>query len=278
MSYILDALRKADAQRERDPARGIHAQPFAAAGARAPVRNAKAWLWLGIACLGLALVGATWWFSRPAVPGVVLAPGAAAPAMPALPAPAAMAPAPAPATAVPGTAVAERPATPDGAQMPARNAFRPPAGTVMPPAPTSVAPMATPAPAGPAQKAQRPPLPPPAATARATGPAGVAAPSSTPIAAAPASAPVPATAVPPAPAASGRVLTQAELPPEIQRELPKLVISGGVYSQNPAQRMLIVNGQVINEGAEPAAGVVLEQIRARTAVWRFRGYRYAVTY
>ncbi len=28
MSYILDALRKADAQRERDPAaRGIHAQP-----------------------------------------------------------------------------------------------------------------------------------------------------------------------------------------------------------------------------------------------------------
>ncbi len=26
MSYILDALKKADAQRERDPARGIHAQ------------------------------------------------------------------------------------------------------------------------------------------------------------------------------------------------------------------------------------------------------------
>ncbi|RYY69139.1 MAG: hypothetical protein EOO24_51245, partial [Comamonadaceae bacterium] len=29
MSYILDALRKADAERERDPARGIHAQPMA---------------------------------------------------------------------------------------------------------------------------------------------------------------------------------------------------------------------------------------------------------
>jgi general secretion pathway protein B len=27
MSYILDALRRADAERERDPGRGIHAQP-----------------------------------------------------------------------------------------------------------------------------------------------------------------------------------------------------------------------------------------------------------
>jgi general secretion pathway protein B len=245
MSYILDALRKADAQRERDPARGIHAQPFAAAGAGAPVRHAKAWLWLGIAAAALALVGASWWFSRPAVPGVVLAPGAAVPALP---------------------------AAPQGSPMPVRNAFPSPAVTVMPPAPASVAPMASPAPAAPTLKVQRPPLPPPVAVA--TGPVAGAAPPSTPVAAAPAAAaPAPA----PAPAA-GRVLTLAELPPEIQRELPKLVISGGVYSDNPAQRLLIVNGQVLNEGAEPAAGVVLEQIRARTAVWRFRGYRYSVTY
>ncbi len=74
------------------------------------------------------------------------------------------------------------------------------------------------------------------------------------------------------------MLTFAELPPEVQRDLPKLAISGGVYSDNAAQRMLIVNGQVLGEGAEPAPGVVLEQIRARTAVWRFRGYRYSVTY
>ena len=35
MSYILDALRKADAERERDPARGIHAQPLASASPQA---------------------------------------------------------------------------------------------------------------------------------------------------------------------------------------------------------------------------------------------------
>jgi general secretion pathway protein B len=42
--------------------------------------------------------------------------------------------------------------------------------------------------------------------------------------------------------------------------------------------MLIVGGQVMIEGQEVAAGVVLEQIRARSAVLRFRGLRYSVVY
>ncbi len=42
--------------------------------------------------------------------------------------------------------------------------------------------------------------------------------------------------------------------------------------------MLIVNGQVYNEGNEIAAGVVLEEIRNKTAVVRFRGSRYTVEY
>jgi len=93
--------------------------------------------------------------------------------------------------------------------------------------------------------------------------------------------PVPAQAAlspAPATAAPGRVLSVTELPAEVQRELPKLAISGGVYSDNAAQRMLIVNGQVLGEGAEPAPGVLLEQIRAKTAVLKYRGYRYAVAY
>jgi general secretion pathway protein B len=64
----------------------------------------------------------------------------------------------------------------------------------------------------------------------------------------------------------------------VQQALPKLAISGGVYSENVAQRMLIVGGQVVNEGAELAPGLVLEQIRARNAVLRFRGYKYSVVY
>lgn len=52
-----------------------------------------------------------------------------------------------------------------------------------------------------------------------------------------------------------------------------------MYSTNPAQRMLIVNGQVFNEGSELAPGVVLEEIRSKgSAVLRFRGSRYTVRY
>ena len=78
--------------------------------------------------------------------------------------------------------------------------------------------------------------------------------------------------------ARDRVLSVNELPADVQRELPKLVISAGVYSDNPAQRLLIVNSQVVAEGAEPAPGVLLEQIRDRTAVFKYRGYRYSLAY
>ncbi len=61
-------------------------------------------------------------------------------------------------------------------------------------------------------------------------------------------------------------------------DAPKLVITGGVYSTNPVQRMLIVNGQVLNEGSEVASGVVLEEIKPKGAVLRFRGARYTVNY
>ena len=97
-------------------------------------------------------------------------------------------------------------------------------------------------------------------------------------AAAAAPAPVAATPAPAAPAAADRVLATSELPPEVQSALPKLQISGGVHSDNPAQRMLIVGGQVVGEGAEAAPGVLVEHIRAKSAVLRFRGYRYSVQY
>lgn len=60
--------------------------------------------------------------------------------------------------------------------------------------------------------------------------------------------------------------------------LPPLVVTGGVYSANAANRMLIVNGQVYNEGAQPAPGVMLEEIRSGSAVLSFGGARFAVRY
>ncbi|UUZ67892.1 general secretion pathway protein GspB [Polaromonas sp. P2-4] len=237
MSYILDALRKADAQRERDPARGIHAQPVHTSPlARPEGQQTRLWLW-GTAAIGAGLLAvAAWQLAGPAAPPVAL-------------------------SLVPQVA-------PPIAYSPAAGAGMPPAPGVTMPLP---APMAAPAPPATEVLPAAPPPPPAPAAPVAPAPAPMRE-ARKPASAQVASSPLPATA------ASNRVLSVNELPADVQRELPKLAISGGVYSDNPAQRMLIVNGQVVGEGAEPAPGVLLEQIRAKTAVLKYRGYRYAVAY
>ena len=116
MSYILDALRKAEAERERGSVPNIHAQP-AFAGAPARGARPRSRVWIAVAVVGVLLVIAAalpWFFmaDRSAVP----APVAAAPAplvaptpVPmTMPASAAAAPAkvPAPTTAPTATAAA----------------------------------------------------------------------------------------------------------------------------------------------------------------------------
>ena len=219
MSLILDALRKADAQRERDPARGIHARPVQVSSQRKRPESQQRRLWLwGLAVMAAALLAVlAWQLAGPAAPPVALAPAAEG-----------------------GTsaAAAVTPSLPTPITTPAA-----PATEVIPAAPPApAAPVA--ATAAPVRQAQKP-----------------------------ASAPLAS-----APVTGDRVLSVNELPADLQRDLPKLVISAGVYSDNPAQRLLIVNGQAVAEGAEPAPGVLLEQIRARTAVLKYRGYRYSLTY
>src|SRR5262245_32472921 len=116
MSYILDALRKADAERERDPARGIHAQPMPSAGPAAGKQRPTAVMVLGAAVL-LSVAGAyAWWQRQPAPVAPVAAPPA--PAVVATPAP------PVPVTPAP---------------VPVANAVRPAAPPMPAPAPEPVA-------------------------------------------------------------------------------------------------------------------------------------------
>ncbi len=279
MSYILDALRKADAQRERDPARGIHAQSVPVATAPPAARVPRALLAL-LALAALVAALAAWLWLRPdAAPRVELARAATEPqgqmraGSPAVPAAAGAVGATAPGVASsPAPTAGMAPQSPAAQVLPAPDApllpaSRSPAPRELPrtPAAATGARQAIEAPTGAASSGQAPS----GAAAAAIGRPG-AAPKALP---APAPAPAPSAAA--APAASA-VTPFAELPADVQRDVPKLAISGGVYSDNASQRMLIINGQVFNEGAEPAPGVVLEQIRARTAVLRFRGYRYSV--
>ena len=204
MSYILDALKKADADRERDAAAvpDLYAQADAARGARAAARPAG-WLLLGLGAGGLVLAVLAWrWFS-------------AAPVDAAPPAPITQAPAALPVTAPPVPAIA----TP----------------AVLAPA------VSPPAAAAPARER---------APAKSTTPASAAA------------------------AAEARLATLAELPPDVRRQLPVLVVGGSVYSPNAASRMVILNGQVFREGDKPVEGLSVEQIRLKSTVLAFRGQRF----
>ncbi|MFX8047678.1 general secretion pathway protein GspB, partial [Acinetobacter baumannii] len=58
--------------------------------------------------------------------------------------------------------------------------------------------------------------------------------------------PVPPAAVV-APAPEARIPRLAELPESTRRELPRLAISGSVYSDDAASRFVIVNGEVVRE-------------------------------
>ena len=245
MSYILDALRKADAQRVRDPARGIHAQADGATPVTARRRGSgERWLWAASA--GLVLAAGAWAWARlgdtTLAPAGTVAPAASVGAQVIVPpavarvSPAPVAPAPQPAISPPPAADA----------VPAAAEVRPPARGFA------------------RQPQSAPALQAPAAPAAVTAP------------------PAAAASAPPAPVVTAktadRVWSMADLPADVQQALPKFSVTGGVYSDNVAQRMLIVNGQVFNEGSEIAPGVVVEQIRSRSALLKFRGLSIAQPY
>lgn len=226
MSYILDALRRAEADRERERGQvpGLHAQSPSGSAA-APAAGPRRWLpWAGGGLLLLAGIGAgSWWASGQQE--------AATPVPQPAPAPLAS-PGPSAETA---TASAPLP-TQASASMPQ--------------------PVASASP-------YLPPAPPPGAVAAVQ-----------PLAPAVVARPAPVPAAPPAPAAEAPIPRLAELPEITRRELPKLVISGSVYSEDPASRFVMINGEVQREGAKLGADLVLEQIRPRELVLRFKGQRF----
>jgi general secretion pathway protein B len=69
-----------------------------------------------------------------------------------------------------------------------------------------------------------------------------------------------------------------ELPPDLQRQIPKLTINGAVYSETPANRLLLVNNQVLTQGSLAAPEVTLEQIESKSAVFSFRGTRFRLSH
>ena len=266
MSYILDALKRADSEREREreDVPGLHSKTetwIAPDEVRTRRAQPQAVVWaLAAACLLLAL-GVLWFvLAREAAPASV----AVSAAVPVQSAPTVLQqPAPQPAPAVAVITPAPAPVTiPAPAPAPA-------------PAPVARAAPQTPAPARTVRAADPAALP-PSTQAAPAAPAVAKPKASAPAVAATASVPSPTASA--ATSAEARLYTLSELPEDVRAGLPALAVGGAMYSQTPANRMLIINGQVFREGDTLAPGVVLEQIKLKSAVLKVKGLRYGISF
>ena len=272
MSYILDALRRAEAERQRGTVPGLHAQPATGTLPAGPVGPHTAqrswrpgtWALAGLLLAGLlAAAAGLGWLLKPATAVVAVtlptapSPAAARSAVPAVP--------PQAAALAGGGAQAQLP-VPAPTLAPAAVAVAPVVPRISPQARPSTEPVAAPT---------RPVL----SAAPATV---VAAPAPTAALPAPTAAPVVSARAAPAPVAAGpgtapaRLPSLAELPEALRREVQPLNLGGSVYAEQPPLRIVIINGQVFHEGDKPLPELQVQQIRLKSVVFSVRGQRFEV--
>ncbi len=131
----------------------------------------------------------------------------------------------------------------------------------VPAAPAPIAPTPVPAPA--------PTAPPPRSEPVATAPPPVNT-------APPPAAPEAIGAATPAPVAEPQpfVPSLSSLAASERTQLPPLKLSMHVFAATPAQRFVILDGRRLGEGASPAAGLVVEEIRRDGLVLSVNGQRF----
>lgn len=310
MSYILDALKKSERERPPGPVPDLFTvhgpqPPLPRKPARAIVAALLLLVVLAISLLAwIGTGGREEGVTRPplaaSLPARVEAPAPPpAPRVASVPAQAPLrrspdVPAPPPGAAAERSSVAVRriprqlPKTP---VEPVRNSPEAGAATTVPArpkasprvpaaaAPTAVLPMPPPVVATPPAPALIPPAEPPpplAAPAASSVPAPV---KETPaiVQSAAAFPPAEQAAAPEQdPPADGRVLNLVDLPAPVRAELPKLLVSGHVWSDEPGLRLLSVDDRLLHEGDEASPGVSLQEITQGGAIFVYKGWRFRV--
>lgn len=71
-------------------------------------------------------------------------------------------------------------------------------------------------------------------------------------------------------------VNQWELPASVRSDLPELNVMAHIYSEDPESRFILMNGRRFVEGDSLADGVTLAEIRREGAVVDFREYRFLV--
>ena len=86
--------------------------------------------------------------------------------------------------------------------------------------------------------------------------------------------PAPATSDSQPAALSDATIDREELPYDIQQHIPIMEFSAHVYSSNPMQRSIVINGRFMEEGDNLGSDLVLNEITPQGAVFDFQGYRF----
>jgi general secretion pathway protein B len=241
MSYILEALKKAQAERQLGNSPTLHAPTLQSVDRSSAGGRLRKPLLLVIVAMGVVIAALLFMVLKPAAapadaPAAHEVVGGPAPAAPPVPT------APVLATQMPVQVVAD-----NSAPLPAPVAALPPPVATLTPAPRKHAdPQTTQAAAAPA---------PDASAAAAPG--------------------APAR---PAVAFEEPVQNLRDLPEPIQRSIPQVAVGGYIYSKNPADRLLLIDKVLRREGDEVAPGLKLEKLNPKEAVFNFKGYRYRVPY
>jgi general secretion pathway protein B len=231
MSYILEALKKSDQQRQRGATPTLPTAPVAIAAPKQPM-----FFYYGLLAAVLLIAGILIGWLRPW-----------------------QADQPTPATATftdkspisapPQTAPPHQPEPPGIARMTAQELPPPNSTSAMPPAPMVVA--------------TKPDTPAPAKTeTRGTPPKTVAA------------APASVLEKPADTAQEQKAIPLAELPLQIQQEIPAMTIPLHAYSSKPKDRLVSINDRMLREGDSLTPGLRLEQITPDGLIFSYKGYRF----
>lgn len=246
MSYILDALKKAESERKLGSIPDMHAQPLATV----PVTASPVWrrpYALGALAGALLIAGGVAWFAPWQV------------------------------TQRSGTSPSQQASSGAGSIDTKRDAalVSPPVATQNTPPPIAQAPAEPPA-----QLPQEAVLPDAVKPKPAPAPVRKKKAEPAPSAATPRATEKKKESVEPALASTAepRLPGFRDLPENIQREIPAMTVGGYIYSGIAAERSVLINNRLLREGSEISHGLVLEKMLPKEAVLNYKGYRYRIPY
>jgi general secretion pathway protein B len=86
--------------------------------------------------------------------------------------------------------------------------------------------------------------------------------------------PVPTAPAKSAGAAEQNVIAKAELPPAILQELPSMSVALHAYSNKPSNRLVSINDKLLQEGDSLVPGLILEEVTRKDMIFTYKGFRF----